>query len=83
MKSSTETPAVLGPVERQVRPDSEVFGPWSAARLERLQFRPYYVCRQIGISQWEQLQKVGGGIARFETIDEAQHAADAANEVRA
>ena len=68
-----------GPDERRVGPDSEAFGPWSAARLERPQFLPYYVCRQIGISQWEQLQQVAGGIARFEAMDEARQAADDAN----
>lgn len=83
MSNAQNEPAVLDPVERPVRPDSEAFGPWNVAMLERPQWRPYYVCRQIGISHWEQLQKLGEGIAYFETIDEAQHAAEAANEVQA
>lgn len=52
--------------------------PWSVSMLERPQLLPYFVCRQTDALQWEQL--LGDlGIARFETMGEAQHAADAAN----
>lgn len=59
-------------------------GPWSVSMLERPQLRPWFVCRQIANTQWEQLQRDDGcGIARFETMAEAQAAADAANAARA
>jgi hypothetical protein len=51
--------------------------------LERPQLRPYYVCRQVSHTGWEQLRASEGGIARFETMVEAQEAADAANAARA
>jgi len=47
------------------------------------QLRPYYVCRQVSPTGWEQLHASEGGIARFETMSEAQEAADAANAARA
>jgi hypothetical protein len=43
--------------------------------LERPQLRPYYVCRQVSHTAWEQLRDSEGGIARFETMIEAQEAA--------
>ena len=47
-------------------------GPWVVGMLSRQTACPYFVCRQIGASQWEQLQREDGlGIARFETMDEA------------
>lgn len=52
---------------------------WSVEKLQRHQPRPYFVCRNIGTSWWEQLRLPGGVQARFETRDEAQHAADVAN----
>jgi len=58
-------------------------GPWSVSMLERPQLRPYYVCRQVSPTGWEQLHASEGGIARFETMSEAQEAADAANAARA
>jgi len=58
-------------------------GPWSVSMLERPQLRPYYVCRQVSHTGWEQLRASEGGIARFETMVEAQEAADAANAARA
>lgn len=59
-------------------------GPWVVGMLSRKTACPYFVCRQIGASQWEQLQREDGlGIARFETMDEAQQAADAANGLNA
>lgn len=57
---------------------SEV-GPWSVSMLERPQLRPYFVCRQTASLHWEQLLDEAGGTARFETMAEAQQAADAAN----
>ena len=55
-------------------------GPWVVGMLSRQTVCPYFVWRQIGASQWEQLQREDGlGIARFETMDEAQQAADTAN----
>ena len=55
-------------------------GPWVVGMLSRQTSCPYFVCRQIGASQWEQLQREDGlGIARFETMDDAQQAADTAN----
>ena len=57
-------------------------GPWVVGMLSRQTACPYFVCRQIGASQWEQLQREDGlGIAWLETMDEAQQAADAANEL--
>ncbi len=58
-------------------------GPWSVSMLERPQLRPYYVCRQVSHTAWEQLRDSEGGIARFETMIEAQEAADAENSARA
>ena len=59
-------------------------GPWSVSLLERPQPRPWFVCRQTAALQWEQLQREDGcGVARFETMAEAQEAADAANAARA
>lgn len=55
-------------------------GPWVVGMLSRPMARPYFVCRQIGASQWEQLQRDDGlGVAWIETMDEAQQSADAAN----
>ena len=54
-------------------------GPWSVAMLERPQLCPYYVVRQIGISNWEQMLADFGAAARFESYSEAEVAADAAN----
>lgn len=54
-------------------------GPWVAAMLERPQPLPCFVCRQIGESQWEQLRADSGALMRFETLSEAQRAADQAN----
>lgn len=63
---------------------TEGLGPWSVSLLERPQPRPWFVCRQTDALQWEQLQRDDGcGIARFETMAEAQKAADAANAARA
>lgn len=57
-------------------------GPWVVGMLSRQTACPYFVCRQTGDSQWEQLQREDGlGIAWLETMDEAQQAADAANEL--
>lgn len=56
-------------------------GPWSVSMLERPQLRPYYVCRQTDALQWEQLREASGAVARFETMAEAQAAADDANGV--
>ena len=61
----------------------EGVGPWVPAMLSRPQVRPCYVCRQISASQWEQLSELSGGIARFETYAEAEHAAALANLERA
>jgi hypothetical protein len=58
-------------------------GPWSVQMLGRPQLRPYYVCRQTDALQWEQLHAASGEIARFETMAEAQAAADEANGVAA
>lgn len=54
-------------------------GPWSVSLLSKPQLRGYYVCRQIGPTHWEQLQCESGAYARFETMAEAQLAADEAN----
>ena len=56
-----------------------LLGPWSVAMLERPQLYPYYVVRQIGISNWEQMLADFGAAARFESYSEAEVAADAAN----
>jgi hypothetical protein len=56
------------------------FGPWSVSMLDRPQPQPWFVCRQVAATGWEQLQREDGcGIARFETMAGAQAAADAAN----
>lgn len=59
-------------------------GPWVVGMLSRQKACPYFVCRQIGSSQWEQLQREDGlGIALFETMDDAQQAADTENRLNA
>ena len=63
--------------------NSELCGPWSVSMLSKTQLRPYYVCRQIEMTQWEQLRADNGSVARFETMGEAQRAADFANAARA
>jgi hypothetical protein len=64
-----------------MRDDNEC-GPWSVSMLSKPQLRPYYVSRQYAPIGWEQLHKPEGGIARFETLEEAQQAADDANAKR-
>ena len=54
-------------------------GPWSVSMLERPQLRPYFVARQVEMLHWEQLHLGSGEMARFETMSEAQAAADEAN----
>lgn len=55
-------------------------GPWVVWMLSRPQSRPFFVCRQISESHWEQLQRNDGrGIAAFELMEEAQAAADETN----
>lgn len=54
-------------------------GPWSVSMLERPQLRPYFVARQVAMLHWEQLHLGSGEMARFETMSDAQTAADAAN----
>ena len=58
-------------------------GPWSVGMLSRPQPRPFFVCRQISESHWEQLRRNDGrGIAAFELMEEAKAAADEANGTR-
>jgi len=55
-------------------------GPWVVGTQSRPGLLPHFVCRQISESQWEQLQRDDGcGISRFETMTDAQAAADEAN----
>lgn len=53
--------------------------PWFVSKMEKPQPRPYFVIRQVEESGWEQLYTDEGPIARFETGEEAQEAANRAN----
>ena len=59
-------------------------GPWVVQMMSRAQPRRFYVARQVedgtwSSPHWEQMQSADGGIARFETLDEANAAIVAAN----
>ena len=52
---------------------------WFASKMIRPQPRPWFVIRRVTESGWEQLYTQEGPIARFETEEEAEAAADKAN----
>lgn len=53
--------------------------PWKAQALTMQQPYRYFVCRPDGAGGWEQLRTDYGGCAVFETMAQAQRAADTAN----
>jgi hypothetical protein len=48
-------------------------GPWQVKCLSKPQLRPYYAVRPCG-PHWDQLRAIDGGIASFETKEEAEAA---------